>query len=59
MQTDILYGIIVFAGALVGIIVYFLFLVYRFRGEDQLRRKVRGAGFDSTRRGAWYAQHVT
>ncbi len=59
MQADILYVVIQFTVVLVGAIVFFLFLVYRFRGEDQLKLKVKGAGLDPTRRGAWYAQHVT
>ena len=59
MQTDILYFIVSIAGVLVGGIVLFLFQSYRFRGEDQLALKTEGAGFDYTRPGVWYAQHVT
>ena len=59
MQEDLLFFIISSTGILVGVIVFFLFLVYRFRGEAQLRLKTEGAGFDYTKRGVWYAKHVT
>lgn len=59
MQESVLDLIVGLAGMLAGGTVYFLFLHYKFEGEYQLRRKVRGEGFDPARRGAWYAQHVT
>ncbi len=46
-------------GVLVGGTIYILFSRYRRDGEWQLVLKMRGAGLDPTRRGAWYAEHVT